>query len=325
MRAIICMRYGPPEVLQPAEVEDPVPKDNEVLIRVHATTVTMGDCELRRFDFPAWMRPLARIGFGVRGPRRQILGQELSGTVVSAGKNVSRFREGDEVFAATGFRLGAYAEYACLPGNGAIANKPSNMSFEEAAAVPVGGLTALHFLKKAHIQEGQEVLINGAGGTIGTFAVQIAKSLGASVVAVDRGEKLDMLRSLGADGVIDHTSKDFTRSGKSYDVIFDVVGKSPFPGSLSSLKENGYYLQANPGLSHLTRGRLTSLKGGRKVVTSAGEDRPEDLEALRDLIEAGQVRSVIDRRYPLEQMVEAHRYVESGRKQGNVVITVMPE
>ena len=324
MKAVICIRYGPPEVLRLAEVEKPIPQDREVLIKVHATTVTMGDCELRRFDFPAWVRPLARLGFGVRGPRTKVLGQELAGVIESVGKEVERFREGDEVFAATDFRLGAYAEYSCLPENGAIAVRPSNMSYEEAAAVPVGGLTALHFLRKARIQEGQEVLINGAGGTVGTFAVQLAKSMGASVVAVDSGEKLDLLRSLGADGVIDHTRKDFTRSGKAYDVIFDVVGKSPFPESLRSLKEGGYYLQANPGLSHLARGRLVPSGGGRKVVTSGGENRPEELEALRDLIEAGQVRTIIDRRFALEEIVEAHRYVESGRKQGNVIITVVP-
>jgi NADPH:quinone reductase-like Zn-dependent oxidoreductase len=322
MRAIVCTRYGPPEVLRLAEVEKPVPRDNEVLIRVRAATAMMGDCEMRGFDFPLWMRPLARIGFGIRGPRKKILGQELSGDIESVGKDVRRFREGDAVFAATGFRLGAYAEYACLPGKGAIALKPSNMSYQEAAAVPVGGLTALHYLREARIRPGQRVLINGAGGTIGTFAVQLARSFGAEVVAVDSAKKLDMLRSLGAEKVIDYAKEDFAKSDETYDVIFDVVGKSRFSDSMSSLKENGCYLLANPGLSQMVRGRLTSRRGGKKVVTRAGEQTAGNLDVLRGLIEAGKVRSVIDRTYPLERTAEAHRYVEEGHKLGNVVITI---
>ena len=321
MKAIICTKYGPPEVLQLKEVEKPIPKESEVLVRVHATTVTMGDCEIRRFKMPTWLWLLARIGFGFRGPRKKILGQELAGEIESVGKDVKQFKKGDQVFALTGFRLGAYAEYDCLPEKALIASKPSNMTYEEAAAVPLGGLHALHFLRKANIQNGKKVLIIGAGGSIGTFAVQLAKSFRAEVTGVDSTGKLDMLRSIGADQVIDYTNEDFTKNGETYDVIFDVVGKSSFSGCIRSLKENGFYLLGNPGLSQQFRALWTS-RSGKKVIGGTVSYKTEDLIFIKEIIEAGKIRSVIDRRYPLEQIAEAHTYVDTGQKTGNVVITV---
>lgn len=322
MKAIVCPRYGPPEVLQLREVPKPVPGADEVLIRIFATAVTMGDCEMRGFRFPLWLRPLARVGFGFRGPRAKIIGQELAGEIEAAGKRVSRFKRGDQVFAATDFRLGAYAEYKCLSENGALAIKPANVTFEEAAAVPIGGPTALHFLRKGNIRGGEKVLINGAGGGIGTFAVQIARLYGAEVTAVDSAGKLDMLLAIGADHVIDYAKEDFTRNGEKYDVIFDVAGKSPFSRSLASLSENGRYLLGNPGLLPMLRGRWVSMAGSRKVESGAASPKAPDLDYLKGLIEAGKIRTVVDRRFPLEQMAEAHRYVEQGHQKGTVIITV---
>jgi NADPH:quinone reductase-like Zn-dependent oxidoreductase len=325
MKAIVCTRYGPPDVLQLKELEKPTPKDNEVLVRVHAATVTKGDCELRSLNLPLTWQLLVRIGFGFRAPRKKILGQELAGEIESVGKDVRLFRKGDQVFAFTGLRLGAYAEYNCLSEKGLVAIRPANMTYEEAAAVPVGGLHALNCLRKGNIESGQKVLIIGAGGTVGTLAVQLAKSFGAEVTGVDSTGKLDMLRSIGADHVIDHTKVDFTKSGETYDIIFDVVGKSSFSGCIRCLKEKGFYLLGNPGLSQQVRGLWTSMVSGKKVIGGTVSYKPEDLVLLRELIEAGKLRSVIDRRYPLEQTAEAHRYVDTGQKTGNVVITVAPD
>jgi len=322
MKAIICTKYGPPDVLQLKEVEKPIPRDNEVLIRVHAATVTKGDCELRSLKLPLLWKLFIRIGFGFRAPRRKILGQELAGEIESVGRGVTRFKKGDQVFANTGLHLGAYAEYDCLPETGLIATKPANMTYEEAAAVPVGGLHSLHFLRKANVQSGQQVLVVGAAGTIGTIAVQLAKYWGAEVAGVDSTEKLGVLRYIDADHVIDYTKEDFTRSGEKYDVIFDTVGKSPYSGSLRSLKEGGFYLLGNPGLSQQIRAPWTSRTSGKKVIGGTLSYKTQDLVFLKELIEAGKIRSVIDRRYPLEQTAEAHRYVDTGQKTGNVVITV---
>jgi NADPH:quinone reductase-like Zn-dependent oxidoreductase len=253
---------------------------------------------------------------------------ELAGQIESAGKDVKRFKNGDQVFAHTGFvGMGAYAEYICLPEygvpeGGALAIKPANMTYEEAAAVPVGGLEALHFLRQGNVQSGQKVLINGAGGTIGTFAIQLAKYFGAEVTGVDSTGKLDMLRSIGADHVVDYTQEDFTKRGETYDFILDVVSKSSFSGSIRSLKQNGRYLIANPGLSQMVRRQWTRLTSSRKVMFGAAHPKTEDLIFLKELIEAGKMESVIDRRYPLEQIPEAHRYVETGQKKGHVVINV---
>src|SRR3989454_843908 len=324
MKAIVCPRYGPPEVLQFKEVEKPIPKDNEVLVRVHAATVTTGDCEFRGLHLPLAWQLIVRIGFGLRRPRKKILGQELAGEVESVGSAVRMFKKGDSVFAATGLRLGAWAEYACVPEKGLIAIKPANMSYEETATLPVGGLHALHLLNKANIQTGQQVLIIGAGGTVGTIAVQLAKSFGAEVTGVDTALKLDMLRSIGADHVIDYTREDFSKSGETYDVVFDVVGKSLFSACVKSLKEGGVYLLGNPGLSQQLRGLWTSITTSKKVVGGMVSYRTEDLVFLKELAEAGKIGPVIDRRYTLEQIAEANRDVESGQKTGNVVITVQP-
>jgi NADPH:quinone reductase-like Zn-dependent oxidoreductase len=325
LKAIICQKYGPPEVLQLKEVEVPSPKENEIRIKVVATTAARGDCELRGLAVPTLLQFMLRVAFGLRGPRRKILGQELAGEVESLGINVKLFKKGDQVFALTGLHLGAYAEYDCLPENGLVAIKPSNMTFEEAAAVPVGGLHAYHFLSRGDIRIGQKVLIIGAGGSIGTFAVQIAKSLGAEVTGVDVTEKLEVVRSIGADHVIDYTQRDFTKEGETYDVIFDAIGKGSFSGCIRSLKESGRYLLGNPGLSEQLRAKWVSMTSSKKVIGGTVSYKTEDMFSLRELIEAGKVKSVIDRSYPLEEMVEAHRYVDSGQKRGNVVITVGSE
>jgi len=326
MKAIVWTKYGPPHVLQLKEVEKPIPKDNEVLVRIYAATVTAGDCEVRRSKFNNWYWIFARIMFGLRKPKRiTILGQELAGEIESVGKEVIQFKKGDQIFATTGFHFGAYAEYVCLPSNYAIAIKPVNMTYEDAATVPVGGLNALYFLRKTNIeniQSGQKVLINGAGGSIGTIAVQLAKSFGAEVTAVDNTNKLEMLRSIGADQTIDYTLEDFTKSGVTYDVIFDVVNKSSFSGCVRSLKKKGIYLQTNHGLLRKVRGRLTSMTSSKKIKGGLAPYKAEDLIYLKEFIEAGKIKSVIDRRYPLEQAAEAHSYVETGQKTGNVVITV---
>jgi NADPH:quinone reductase-like Zn-dependent oxidoreductase len=325
MKAIVCTRYGPPEVLQLKDVEKPSPRENEVLIKIHATTVNAGDCEIRSFKVPIWLWLPMRLFFGLRKPKRPILGQELAGEIEAVGKDVKSFNKGDKVFASTGIGLGAYAEYICLadkPDEGVLATKPMNMTYEEAAAVPTWGLNALHFLNKANIQPGQKVLINGACGSIGTFAVQLARYFGAEVTGVDSPEKLEVLRSIGAHRVIDYTREDFTQHKQSYDVIFDVVGKSSFSRGLRSLKENGFYLFANPRLAHIIRGLWTSITSNRKVIAGAARFNNDDIVFLKELIEEGKLKSVIDRSYPLERIPEAHRYVESGHKKGHVAITV---
>ena len=328
MRAIVWTRYGPPDVLQLQDLDKPTPKDNEVLIKIYATTVSAGDCETRSLQFPLLLGLGMRTYVGIRRPTRiRIIGQELAGEIESVGKDVTRFKPGDQVFAALGFGMGAYAEYKCLPEKptemeGVLAIKPANVSYEEAAVIPVGGLNALHFLRLAHIQPGQSVLINGAGGSIGTVAVQLAKYYGAEVSAVDNTGKLDMLRSIGADHVIDYTQEDFTRSGQTYDVIFDVVGKASFSGCVRSLERDGIYLIAYPRILQVIRGRWASMRGSVKVISGNASYRAEDLDFLNELTEAGKIAPVVDRCYPLEQIPEAHRYVEAGQKRGNVAITV---
>jgi NADPH:quinone reductase-like Zn-dependent oxidoreductase len=328
MKAIIWTKYGPPDVLQLREIEKPVPKVNEVLIKVHATTVTAGDYEMRSLKFPLWLSLPMRIYAGFIKPTRiKIIGQELSGEIEAVGVDVKLFQPGDQVFATTGFGAGTYAQYVCLPEvpgdmDGVLAIKPANMSYEEAACVPTGGLEALHFLRKGNLQSGETILINGAGGSIGTFGLQLAKHIGADVTAVDSAEKLEMLRSLGADQVIDYTKEDFTKRGETYDVIFDVIGKAPYSRSIRSLKQNGRYLLANPRLAAMIRGLWTSKTSSKIVITQVADHNTEDLITLRDLVEAGVIKSVIGKRYPLEQMAEAHRYVETGAKQGNLIITV---
>jgi 2-desacetyl-2-hydroxyethyl bacteriochlorophyllide A dehydrogenase len=323
MKAIVLTKYGSPDGLQLTEVEKPTPKDNEVLIRVRATTVTAGDAEIRTLNFPIWLMLPIRLFVGFIKPRNFILGQELAGDIVAVGKNVTRFKEGDPVFGTTGFWFGAHAEYVCLPEAGELAIKPSNMTYEEATAVPVAGIEALHFMRKANIHSGEKVLIVGAGGSIGTIGVQLARYFGADVTGMDSTGKLDMLRSIGADHTIDYTQEDFTQNGQTYDVIFDVMGKSSFSGSIQSLNPNGrYLLGGNSSPSQRLRGWWVSMTGSKKVIVGAANQKIEDLVFLKELIEAGKLKSVIDRRYSLEQIAEAYRYVDSGQKKGNVVVTV---
>jgi len=326
VKAVVWTAYGLPEVLQLQELPKPVPKDNEVLVRIVATTVTAGDNELRSLDLPLWITLPMRIWLGLRKPRgARIPGTELAGVIEAVGDEVTKFTAGDQVFGSTGLAFGANAEYVTIPedpAEGVLVKKPANISFEEAACVPFGGLDALHFLKKANIKAGDKILINGAGGSIGTFAVQLARIFGAQVTAVDSASKLDMLSALGAERVIDYTREDFTKSGETYDVIFDVVGKSSYSGSLKALRGNGKFVIANPRISHMVRGPLTSMTGDKKVVVTPASQARDDLIFLRDLIEAGKLRAIIDRRYPLDQIVDAHRYVETGQKAGNLVITV---
>ena len=323
MKAVVYQKYGSPDVLELKEVEKPTPKDNEVLIKICAASATTGDCEIRKFKVHILFWLPLRIYMGLRRPiRSTILGAYLAGEIEAVGKDVKQFKKGDQVFAAAGLRFGAYAEYVCLPDDGTLAMKPSNMTYEEAATVPIGGLNALHFLREGNIQSGEEVLIYGAAGSIGTFAVQIARSWGAEVTCVDSAKKLDMLRSLGADHVIDYTREDFTKRGGSYDVIFDGVGRSPFSRRVRALKQDGRYLLANPGVSHMVRGLWTSMTSSKKVIFKFADEKTEDLLYLTELIETGKLRAVIDRRYPLEQTVEAHRYIESGDKKGSVVVTM---
>ena len=328
MKAIIWTKYGSADGLQLREVEKPVPRDNEVLIKIHAAAASTPDSELRRLKLPLLFAIPLRLYIGFIKPTRiTILGTEFAGEIESAGKEVTRYQPGDQVFGYTGLVMGTYAEYMCLAEKpsgmaGVFAKKPVNMSYEEAAAVPFGGLEALHSLGKIEIQRGQKVLIVGAGGSIGTWTVQLAKHYGAEVTGVDHTVKLDMLRSIGTDHVIDYTREDFTKNGQTYDVILDTIGKSPFAGSLRSLNEKGTYLNANPGVFGGVRMRWISKKSSKKIIPWTAGYTTNNLLALKELIEAGKLKPVIDRHYPLEQAAEAHRYVDSGQKKGNVVITV---
>ena len=322
MKAIVYTKYGPPDVLQLKEVDKPTPTDNEVLIKIHSAIVTKGDCELRSPKIPNLIWLIVRIFFGLTRPRKKILGGYLAGEIEAVGKDVKQFRKGDQVFASTGARFGAYAEYVCLPGTYAMAIKPSTITYEEAASIPLG-LEGLHFLRKGNIKSGEKVLVNGAGGSMGTFAVQIAKYFGAELTGVDSTGKLDMLRSIGSDHVIDYTQEDFTKNGKTYDIIFDLLCKNSISRSVRSLKQNGRYLLVNPnGLSQMIRGLWTSVISSKKVISQFASHKIEDLIFLKELIEKGKIKLIIDRSYPLEQIVEAHRYVETGHKKGNVVITL---
>ncbi len=330
MKAIVYEKYGPPDVLQLKEVEKPIPKDNEVLIRIYATSVTYGDIMTRNMrkisprkftmPLPLWL-PI-RIMFGFRKPRKKILGSELSGEIESIGKDVKLFRKGDQVFGYRGMNMGAYVEYLCMPEEGTVAIKPANMTYEEAAVVPYGALMALNLLRKVNIQSGQKVLINGASGGIGSAAVQLAKYFGAEVTGVCSTPRLELVKSLGADKVIDYTKEDFTKSGETYNLIFDILGKSSFSRCKRSLKKNGRYLLASFKTRQLFQMLGTKIKGSKKVICALALEKTEDLIFIKELIEAGKIKSIIDRRYPLEQIPEAHSYVEKGHKKGNLVITV---
>ena len=317
MKASVHMRYGPPEVMELREVGKPVPKDDEILIKVYAATATSGDCKVRRAD------PMAvRLIYGLKKPRLGILGSELAGEVVAIGKDIKLFKKGDFVFCWTGAKLGANAEYVSLKESDAVAIKPVNMTFEEAASVPFGATTSLYFLRdKGKIHKGQKVLIYGASGGLGTYAVQLASYFGAEVTAVCSARNLELVKSLGADRVIDYNVQNFTDISETYDIILDTIGKLKFSQCKSTLKEKGIYLSPAAGMSDFARMILTSVRNNKKLIGGLAPMRKKDLLFLKELIESGKIKSIIDRSYPLEGMAEAHRYVEKGHKRGSVVIT----
>ena len=323
MKAVVCPVYGPPEVLKITEIERPVPKANEILVKVHATSVTVADVRVRGFNIPASYRIPARFVLGFRRPKKPVLGAELAGEVVETGASVDRFKAGDHIFAATPLaNFGAYAEYICLPENGSVALKPSNITFEEAAVVPIGGVTALHYLRKAKICPGQKILIYGASGSVGTYAIQIAKTFGAHVTAVCSGANGEIVRSLGADIVLDYTKKEYAAELGMYDVILIAVDKIPFELCNRALKDHGIYLNVTAPMMSLAMIRTKMTTKKTIVVGEGAPETPEPIGELRKMLEAGTLTPVIDRTYPLEQIVEAHRYVDTGRKRGNVVITL---
>jgi NADPH:quinone reductase-like Zn-dependent oxidoreductase len=330
MKAIVFTEYGSPDVLQLKEVAKPTPKDNEILVRVHATPVNYGDLTARNFanlsssEFnmptPLWLP--ARMSFGWNKPKINILGSELAGEVEAVGKKVKKFKPGDQVFAYTGMNMGANAEYLCLPEAGIVALKPANLTYEEASTLPYGAIMALSLLRKVNIRPGQKVLINGASGGIGSMAVQVAKHFGTEVTGVCGTPRLEYVKSLGADKVIDYTKDDFTRNGETYDLIFDILGRSSFSRLKRSLKPNGIYLLASYKMKQLFQMFRTSMFGGQKVICAMASEKSEDLVFIKELVEAGKIKTIIDKCYPLEQAAEAHRYVESGLKKGPVVITL---
>jgi len=330
MNAIVYTKYGSPDVLHLNDVAKPTPVTNEILVKVYATTVNYGDLTarnfknipLREFNMPAFFMLPARFAFGFNVPKNPILGSEFSGVIEAVGKDVTQFKVGDSVFGYLGQTMGAYAEYLCMSEDDLVAIKPTNMSYEEAATIPYGGIMALSLLRKAEIQPGEKVLINGASGGIGSLAVQLAKfHYGAHVTAVCSTPRLDYVKSLGADGVIDYTQEDFTQNGETYDLIFDVLGRSSFSSCKGSLTENGRYLLVSYKTKQLLQMVSTSIAGNKKVICAMASENREDLITIKELIEAGEIKSIVDQCYPMEQAAEAHRYVETGHKKGGVVIT----
>ena len=333
MKAIVYDKFGPPEVLELKEVEKPIPKDNEILVKVHATPVTYGEIiarnskniSPRKFNMPFLFWLIQRLDFGFRKPKKKILGSEFAGKVESIGKDVKLFKKGEEVFGYLGPGGGANAEFVSMPEDGRVALKPTNMTYEEASTVPFGAMTASNLLKKINIQKGQKVLINGASGGIGSFAVQLAKNSGAEVTGVCSTSKLDYVKSLGADKIIDYTQEDFTKSGETYDVIFDILVKSSFSSGKKSLEKNGRYLYASFKTRKLLQMLRTSIMGKKKVICAISMDKTEDLIAIKELIETGKIKSIIDRSFTVDQAAEAHDYVEKGLRKGHVVITFDPK
>lgn len=330
MKAIVYTEFGPPEVLHLKEVAKPAPKDNEVLIKVVATPVSYGDLTARNFKnisasefhMPLPLLIPARMYFGFTKPKINILGSEFAGEIDAAGKDVKRFKAGDQVMGYLGQRMGAYAEYLCMPEDGLVAIKPANMTYAEASAVPYGAIIATSLLRNGNLQSGRKVLINGASGGIGSAAVQLAKNYGAEVTGVCSTPRLDYVKSLGADRVIDYAQEDFTQNGETYDLIFDILGKSSFSRCKNSLKQNGIYLLASFKMKPLSQMLWTKMAGSKKVICAMASEKTEDLVFVKKLIEAGKFKSIIDQCFPMEQAAEAHRYVETGHKQGNVIISM---
>jgi len=322
MKAIVYERYGSPDVLQLKDIEMPTPKGNEVLIKVYATTITSGDWRVRSLNVPAGFGIIMRLVFGISKPRQPVLGTELSGVVESVGSAVRSFKIGDQVFAFNDAGMGCHAEYKCMPEDGMMALKPPSLSFDEAAALSFGGTTALDFLRRGKLQRGERILINGASGGVGTAAVQLAKYFGADVTGVCSTANLDLVASLGADHVIDYTQEDFTKNGNAYDVIVDTVGNAPFSRTKYSLSKNGRLLMVISDLLGLLQATWVSITSSRKIIAGPATVRLEDLHFLAGLAEAGQFKPVMDRRYTFEQFVEAHRYVDTGRKKGNVSLVL---
>jgi NADPH:quinone reductase-like Zn-dependent oxidoreductase len=324
MKAIVHTKYGPPDELQLKEVEKPVPRDNEVLIKIHATTVTTTDCNARNFTFvPKSFMFFARLMFGFKKPKTYILGIDLAGEIEAVGKDVKLFKEGDQVFGSPGTKFGGHAEYSCVPENGALAIKPADMPWEEAAAICLAGNTALYFIRDlAKIKAGQKILIHGASGAIGTYAIQLARYYGAEVTGVCSATNAEMVKSLGADKVIDYTKEDFSKSDERYDFVFDVVGKTTFSQCKGILKPKGIYLENMLELKDILKMIWTSIIGGKKIKGGVSKETSENLNFLIGLIESGKLKPVIDRIYPLERTAEAFQYVEQGHKKGNVIITM---
>jgi NADPH:quinone reductase-like Zn-dependent oxidoreductase len=322
MQAMVYEKYGPPEVLHLKEVAKPIPSDNEILIRIHATTVSSADCRVRGSNAPFGFGLLMRLVLGISGPRQPILGSELAGAVESIGKDVKRFQVGDLVFAFADIKMGCHAQYKCMPQDGAVVAKPPNLTFEQAAAMSFGGTTALHYLKKAQLQRGEKVLINGASGSVGTAAVQLAKYFGAHVTGVCSTVNLDLVKSLGADQVIDYTKASFTQHGDTYDVIVDTAGTAPYSVCKGALNDGGRLLLVLATLPDMLPIPWVAMTSSKKIIAGPAVGCAEDLRFLADLAEKGQLRPVIDRCFPFEQTAQAHRYVDTGRKKGNVVITL---
>ncbi len=324
MKAILYTKYGTPDVLQLKEIRKPIPKEDEILIKVYAVEATKADCELRSFKFAVkWFWLPLRVAMGILKPKKPVLGGYFAGEVESVGKDVSNFKIGDQIFGSTKLRLGAYGEYVCLPASYTLAPKPCNAGFEESAAIPLGGLNSLHFLRKANIKTGEKVLVNGAGGSIGTFGVQIAKAMGAEVTAVDSTIKKKMLHRIGADHFFDYTKEDFTKSGLTYDVIFNMVAKSSYSKCVKALNPKGRYLMANPRISDMLRSVLTSMFTDKTAIFVFAGEKEEELLALKKMIEEDKIKSTVDKIYPLEQAAEAHRRVETEQRLGIVVISVV--
>jgi len=323
VKAAVYERYGSPDVVHQSEVEKPVPKDDEVLVKIHATTVTAGDFRARSLEMPPGFGFMGRMFFGFSKPRQPILGTELAGEIESVGKEVRKFKPGDRVFAFPGAGMGCHAEYRCLRETRPIALKPANLSYDEAASLSFGGTTALDFLRRAKLSSGERVLVNGASGGVGTAVVQLARHFGAHVTGVCSAANVELVRSLGAARVIDYTKQDFTEGGETYDVIVDTAGTAPFSRSRRALAQNGRLLLILGGLGDLLAAPWVSLTSKRKVIAGPAAERAEDLQLLAKLAETGEFRAVIDRRYPFEAIVEAHRYVDTGRKRGSVVVTVV--